>query len=229
MELTRNCIGSAFLAVTFLLPNAAVFAADHRVEVLNEPAPADVVGPKIASVLAPQGIRVVRGKSRIVCEIWLCKEWRVDSLKAGDQFLYPFRQGQLVGLARFPRKGGEFRDQDVAEGVYTLRYAQMPVDGAHVGVSPTRDFLLLVTIADEDSIDDIAYDDLTTASADAVGSSHPGLLSMKKVTDDGKKAPSIRHDEENDWWIARLQGIAKAGDKSMDLAFDLVVVGFSEE
>jgi hypothetical protein len=229
MDLTRIRIVFAFLAVTFLLRNAAVSAADHRVEVVNEPAPADVVGPKIAGVLAPKGIRVIRGKSRIVCEIWLCKEWKVDSLKAGDQFLYPFRQGQLVGIARFPRKGGEFRNQDVAEGVYTLRYAQMPVDGAHVGVSPTRDFLLLVAIEDEDSLDDIAYDDLTTASAEAVGSTHPGLMSLKKITDDGKKAPSIRHDEENDWWIARLQGIATAGDKSEDLTFDLVVVGFTEE
>ena len=229
MELTRNRVVLAFLALTFLIPTSAVFAADHRVEVLNEPAPADIVGPKIAGVLAPKGIQVIRGTSRVVCEIWLCKEWQVDSLKAGDQFLYPFRQGQFIGVARFPRKGGEFRDQDVEKGVYTLRYAQMPVDGAHVGVSPTRDFLLLVAIDDEDSLDDIKYDDLATVSADAVGSSHPGLLSMKKVTDDGKKAPSIRHDEENDWWIARLQGIAKAGDQSKDLVFDLVVVGFAEE
>ncbi len=227
MQRIRVHFLSSSLISLFML-NAAL-AADHRVEVVNEPAPADAVGPKTASLLSPTGVKIVRGSSRTVCEIWLCKEWSVNSLEPGPQFLYPFRQGQLVGVVRFPRDGGDFRDQEIAEGVYTLRYAQMPVDGAHVGVSPTRDFLLLVAVDDEQSIEDIEYDDLTSLSSDAVGTSHPGLLSMKKVEDDGKKAPSIRHDEEHDWWIARLQGKATAGGKSKDLAFDLVVVGYTDE
>jgi hypothetical protein len=228
MELTRNRFLYASLGLALLVATP-VQAADYRIEVNSDPAPADAVGPKIGGLLSPTGFKIIRGTSRVVCEIWLCKEWTVDSLEPTGQFLYPFRMGQLVGVARYPRKGGDFRDQEIEEGVYTLRYAQMPVDGAHVGVSPTRDFLLLVAIDDEDSIDDIEYDDLAVVSSDAVGTSHPGLLSMKKVSGDGKKSPAIRHDEENDWWIVQLQSKAKAGDKVKDLAFDLVVVGFAEE
>jgi hypothetical protein len=216
------------LTLLLLLPVMAS-GADHRIEVVNEPAPADIVGPKMGSLLSPTGLKIVRGSSRTVCEIWLCKQWEVNSLEASTPFLYPFRVGQLIGVARYTRDGSDFRDQEVEKGVYTLRYAQMPVDGAHVGVFPTRDFLLLVAIDDEESIEDVEYDDLTMLSSDAIGSSHPGLLCLQKVTGDGKKGPSIRHDEEHDWWIARLQGTARAGDKSKELPFDLVVVGFSEE
>ncbi len=226
LAFTRSVV-SVFVAA-LLLPSA-IRAADHRIELLDEAAPVSEVGPKIAELLATTGVKIVRGTSRTVCEIWLCKQWSVDSLEPAAQFNYPFRQGQLMGAARFPRKGGDFRDQDVEEGVYTLRYAQMPVDGAHVGVSPTRDFLLLVAVDAEKSTDDLDYDTLAELSAEAVGSSHPGLLSMKKVADDGNKAPSIRHDEENDWWLARLAGKVKVGDEVKDLSIDLVVVGFTEE
>src|SRR5262245_14902975 len=132
-----------YLVVILLLCVRSAVAADHHVEALAEAAPADAISPDIAALLNTEGVRLVRGSNRAVCDLWLCKEWPLTTFDSGE-LLYPFEPGQLIGVVRYPRKGSDFRDQPIADGVYTLRYAQQPVDGAHVGTSPTRDFLLLV-------------------------------------------------------------------------------------
>ena len=110
-------------------------AADHRVEALKEKAPAGVAAP-IAAQLSDTGVKIIRGTSRTVCEIWLTKQWDLKSLEAKGDVNYSFTPGQLIGVINYPRKGADFRDQQIDPGVYTLRYAQQPVDGAHVGTSP---------------------------------------------------------------------------------------------
>ena len=206
---------------------ATLQAADHRVEANDAKVP-DELSKAIAEQLEPKGIKVIRGTSRTVCEIWLTKQWPVKALKASGDVNYPFSPGQLIGVIRYPRRGADFRDQDIDSGVYTLRYGQQPVDGAHVGTSPTRDFLLLVRAADDKTTELMAYKPLAKASAEAAQTAHPALLSLQKVVGDGK-APSIRHNEDHDWWLTRLSGKAVAGDKDAQLVFDLVVVGTAAE
>ena len=205
-------------------------AADHRVEPVDEPAPADAISAEIAAKLAPTGVRVVRGESRTICEIWLCKELQAQAdFEATAAVQYPLVPGSLVGVARYVNKGGDFRDQDIGRGVYTIRYGQQPVDGNHVGTSPTRDFLLLVEAEKDRSTDAIDPKDLATASAEAAQSSHPALLSLQRPMEGGEKAPSIRHDEERDWWIIRLGGTIRSGETESPLDLELVVVGHAAE
>lgn len=218
---------SCFAAFVFSLWPAVAWAVDHRVEPLASPAPADAVSPQIAALLAPSGVKVIRGSTRTVCEIWLCKEWATQDGKLPSGVNYPFQPGQLMGVIRFPKKGGDFRDQDIAEGVYTMRYGQQPVDGAHVGTSATRDFLLLLKADQDKSPAVIEYKPLTKQSAEAAGSNHPALLSLQKA--EGDSAPAIRHDEGRDWWIVHLQSTAKVGGAAKDAALDFVVVGHAGE
>jgi hypothetical protein len=220
-----------FLNALFALLFVALplLAADHKVEKLAEPAPKEGLSPEIASLLSPTGFKVIRGESRVICEVWLCKEWPVKDVKAAGELLYPFQPGQVMGVARYPRKASDFRDQDIPAGLYTLRYGLQPVDGAHVGTSPTRDFLLL-TPADTDKSPDIIADfkTLSKASAKTTGTSHPAILSLQRLAD-SKEPLAIRHQEEKDWWIVRFSGKTKAGDKSADQAVEVVVVGKAGE
>jgi len=216
----------ALLAASFSLP---LLAADHKVEKVDEPAPKEGISPEIAALLSPTGFKVIRGESRVVCEVWLCKEWPIKETKTGNDVLYPFQPGQVMGVARFPRKGSDFREQDVPAGLYTLRYGQQPVDGAHVGTSPTRDFLLL-TPADKDKSPDIIADfkALSKASAQTTGASHPAILSLQRLSD-SKDALAIRHQEDKDWWIVRFTGKTKSGSKMADQAVEAVFVGHAGE
>ena len=206
-----------------------LLAVEHKIETLDEAAPADVLAEDVRSLLNSTGYRVVRGGSRTICEIWLCKEWRVNAgFEPTSEVLYPFEPGQLIGVLRFRRRDSDFRDQTISRGVYTLRYGQQPVDGNHEGTSPTRDFLLLVNAETDQTPDPMATEMLLEASAEAAGSSHPAMLCLQQQKGSGAEA-NIRHDENRDWWIARLTGKAAAGDARMDLALELVVAGHADE
>jgi len=207
---------------------ASAGAAEYRAEPIKGPAPSDDVSPAIAKLLAPAGYRVIKGTSRVVCEFWLCKQWKVGSASPTGEVNFPFRRGQLVGIVHYPRKGGDFRDQPIDSGTYTLRYEQQPIDGDHVGTSPTRDFLLVIAASEDKKPDDMKYDVMTERSAEAVETSHPGMLALKPLDGDGKPG-SIRTMEDGDWVLLRLQGEALVERKSKPLAFDLVVVGYAPE
>lgn len=228
--LIRTLTLTPLAACLFLLSSglaSQVSAADHSAEVVDQPVP-KAIAPAIAAKMSGEAVRVTRGSSRTLCDIWLAKEWPLRSLEAGADLLYPFQPGQLIGVIEFKRDSADFRDQEIEAGVYTLRYAQQPVDGAHVGTSLTRDFLLLVPAAADKSTDIMLYTPLTEASAEAAGTSHPALLAMKKVEGDGGVA-SMRENEEEDWWLVRLGSKAKTEEQTKDLVFDLVVVGIFNE
>jgi hypothetical protein len=204
-------------------------AQEYRIETFEGPAPSDGLSEAVKARIGTNGLRVTRGEDRTICEIWLCQEWEIrPDFKPTEQVLYPFTPGQLIGVVRFARRANDFRDQALARGVYTLRYAQQPVDGNHQGTSPTRDFLLMVQAQNDPSPDAIEAKALQTASAKAAETSHPAMLCLQRVQSSGQR-PSIRHDEEHDWWIAEIQGKAKAGEQVRDLAVDLIVVGHASE
>ena len=79
---------------TLVLSAQTALAIDHRVEKLDEAAPADALSPEIAGQLAESGVRVIRGSSRTLCDIWLTKQWPLKSLEAGADLIYPFQPGQ---------------------------------------------------------------------------------------------------------------------------------------
>lgn len=209
------------LVLTLTFVPALAWGVDHKVEKTDD-APADGLSADIKAILAPGAIKVVRGTSRTVCEIWLRKETPATEDKLPTAVNYPFIPGQLMGVVRFPKKASDFRNQDIADGVYTLRYGQQPVDGAHVGTSVTRDFLLLLPANVDQNAGTLDYKTLTKHSSQAAGSNHPALLSVLKATEGGE---GIRHDEEHDWWIVRLP----VKLKGKELAMDVVIVGHAAE
>jgi hypothetical protein len=209
----------------------STYAATYRVETLDEAPPKDDLPSGIAEQLDEKGIRVFRGTDTGFCDIWLCKTVETaEDASSDDRIKYPFEQGQLIGALRYLRDGADLRDQEMAEGTYTLRYALQPVDGAHEGTFPTRDFFLLVRAADEESADPIDdEEELNYLAMDAAESAHPAMLALLQVEGDAEKLPAIRHDEEHDWWIVRQRVAVQSGDKARELDMEYVLVGVVEE
>jgi len=220
------CCTSLLMLGSLFCP--ATFAQDYKVEKNEEPAPADELAPEITSLLQPTGMKFIKGESRTVCEIWICKEWPLKGDKVDGEVIYPFQPGQLVGVIRYPRKASDFRDQDIEKGIYTLRYGQQPVDGAHVGTSPTRDFLLVLPAAKDRSPATLEYKPLVAASKETSGATHPAILSLQRLSDSTEKL-AVRHNEEKEWQILRFIGKTSQGGKTADQAMELVVVGNAGE
>lgn len=218
-------------AVLLMLVASRAIGAEHKVEALAEPPPQAAISAEIAALLGGPALRVTRAPSRVICDVWLCKEW-VQAMapeKAAGSVLYPFQPGQLIGVVSYPKKGTDFRDQKIAEGVYTLRYGHQPIDGAHVGTSATRDFLLLLPAAVDKTPAPLPYKTLTKLSAEAAGSTHPLLLPLQKPMAVEGQLPAIRHKEEGDWWIVKSRGVNRIGDQSQPLVIEWVVVGKASE
>lgn len=204
-------------------------AEDFAVQPLDEAPPADELSEAIAAQLQPKGLKIEQDGGRIVGEFWFCKSWSAKpDFKPTSDVNYPFEPGQLIGAVRLTRKGNDFRNQSIARGVYTLRYGQQPVDGNHEGTSPTRDFLLLVKAADDESAEKMEAKKLMGAAADAAGSNHPAMLCLKRVQGDVKDA-ALLHDADKEWWMLQFTGVAAVGGKTQSLPVSLVVVGHADE
>jgi len=202
---------------------ATAMAADYRIEPLDE-SPPDEVSEAVTDVLSPTGYRVIRGSDTKFCDIWLAKSWEVAAdFQPTPEVLYPFKQGQLIGVARYWRDATDFREQEIGDGVYTLRYNVQPIDGAHVGTSPTRDFLLVVESKEDDSPKPIENDDLNYLSSEAIQTLHPGILSMQRRQADAY--PAMREDTNHQWWIVGVAGSANG----KELPIEFVLVGISPE
>jgi len=218
-------------AVGMLFWMASAFLAagqDAKVEKVDAPVAVGQVAPEIGALLNPTGFKISKG-GQVLCEIWLAKEWPIASeATTSPEILYPLTPGQLIGVAKYTKKANDFRDQDIPAGAYIIRYAQQPVDGAHVGTSPTRDFMALLPAAKDRDPKALDYKTLTATSKETTGTAHPAILSLQKAAASGD-ALSIRQDAEKSWTIVRFVGKAKQGSAVKDLALELVVVGKAAE
>lgn len=186
---------------------------------------------KIAATLNPAGFHVA-GPDGATMEFWLAKDLQVKpKFKPTLSVKYPFMPGQLLGAIRIPEKSQftDFRGQEIAAGVYTLRYGQQPQDGNHIGTSETSDFLLaLPAKIDKDPKAVAGPDQLSEASAKSVSSTHPAIFSMLPVEKPSDK-PVLTHDENNEHWIISLTVEAKEKDKAVKLPLRFVVFGHALE
>ena len=212
------------IALLLLTPNLAR-SAEYSVQELKEAPPAGEISDEIAGLLAPSGWKVMQGEKRVTCEIWPAKTWTAKAdFKPSDTVFEPLVSGSLVGVLRFTRKGADFRGQEIPAGVYTLRYANQPVDGNHVGTFPTRDFLVMLPASADQSAKPIAEMDLFKLSAQSAESNHPAIMPLVKPEDGD--TDELKHHEEMDWWTLRLAGQDAKGGK---IVLQPVVVGSAAE
>ena len=203
----------AVLVAVFFLSAVFLLAQDYKMEPISTGAPG--LPAPYAAVIQGQGYRV-SGGSGPWCEVWLAKTIPAGPKPSDAAISFGIAQGTLLGVLRFPGKGSDRRGQQIPAGVYTMRYSQFPVDGAHSGVAPQRDFVLLSPIAsDPDPASKPSFEDLVKQSTKASGTPHPAVLSME-TPPQGAAAPSVSKEGENDWTLTM-----KAGD----LTFSIIVVG----
>ena len=213
------------LVLLLLLAPSAARSAEYSAQALKEAPPAGELPEDIAGQLAASGWKVMQGEKRVVCEIWPAKAWAAKpDFEPSDTVFVPLQPGSLVGVLRFTRKGADFRGQEIPTGLYTLRYANQPVDGNHVGTFATRDFLLMLPASADQSAKPIAEMDLFKVSAQSAESNHPAIVPLVKPEEGD--AEQLKHFEEQDWWTLRLPGQDAKGGK---IVLQPVVVGKAAE
>jgi hypothetical protein len=196
----------AFLSFFALLG----FAQDYKLE-SGSAAPA--VPAAYASLIDSQRYRVV-SSSGPWCEVWFRKSIPAAPKSSDEAIVLPIAQGTLLGVISFPSQSADRRGQVIKPGVYTMRYSLFPVDGAHQGVAPQRDFALLTPIASD--ADPAATPDFATLvdMSRKSGTAHPAVFSLE--TPAGTKLPAVAKEGEKDWTLS-----VKVGN----LALSIILVG----
>ena len=220
---------TAFLCCVFTFQAAAAAEKDYKVEALEEQPP-DALSEAIRDALTPSGLRILQPGGEVLCDLWLAKAADAKpGFKPSSSVKYPFVMGALVGALRFGESGGhDFREQVIPGGIYTLRYAQQPVDGDHLGTSEHQDYLVLLPAGvDEEppAMDAFELEEFSKESTE--GATHPGILSLQPP---GPKPPaSAQVKKKGDYWVLSTQLGGKAKEESLQIGFDLVVVGHAIE
>lgn len=190
---------------------ALAFAQDYKLETIDTP-PAGIPAA-YASLLDSKGYRVSK-PSGPWCEVWLRKSIPTGAKPSDQAIVFPIAQGTFLGIMRFPGSGSDRRDQTLKAGIYTMRYSNYKVDGAHQGVAPQRDFALLTPIANDPDPNAMPDWDKLVEMSRTSGTAHPAVFSLEPPT--ATTFPSLKKEGENDWALA-----AKAGD----LAIAIIVAG----
>jgi hypothetical protein len=186
----------AFAALFFLaaIPGACG-AQSARVETLGALTDASVP-QSIRQALAPKGYRIALDATGPVIELWYRKDVPAQPKGAPTDALYDqLTPYTFIGVAHFTAAASDYRGQSISPSFYSLRYALMPNDGNHLGVAPSRDFLLLVPVAADPGPDALPkFQDLVALSRQASGTKHPAPMSL--VPAESAAAPAVTKDDE---------------------------------
>lgn len=221
----RTQLLGVFLAGQLLIAAAAFAQGGYKVVPAPLPAAPDIPAA-LASILQPQGARVMDSSGATICEIWLGNAVPLAATadSSPDIMYGNLAVSTLVGAIHFPNKGADFRGQAMKAGFYTLRYGQTPQDGNHMGVNPTRDFLMMSPVAQDTNLSAVfSLKDLVTMSKLASGTNHPAILEMDPQGTGA--APTVTQNSEGYTVLsAQAQGKTAAG-QAQPLDISIVVVG----
>lgn len=197
-----------------LLLAATGFSQEFKLEPIGAAAPD--LPASYAAVIDTKGYRV-EGPKGPWCEIWFRKAIPQGPKPDDATIVLPIAQGTLLGVMRFPANGLDRRGQQLKPGLYTLRYSNFRVDGAHQGAAPQRDFALLSPIAND--ADPAALPDFMklVELSRTSGTPHPAVFSLQLPT--AAKLPALTKEGEHDVVLH-----VKVGE----LGIAIIVVGQAE-
>lgn len=191
------------LALSLCLFAASAFG-QYKMDAAGAP-PSELAAP-VRDALQKDGVKVVDARGAVASEVWLLAKAPADAANGEQNVTFPqIAHGALLGAIRFPAQGADRRGQTIKPGVYTMRYSYFPVDGAHQGVSPQRDFLILTPAADDtDPAALPKFAELMKMSVKASGTTHPAIMSIWKP-DEPVSSTSLKKEGE-DWVLYTKMG-----------------------
>ncbi len=214
-----------FLTISFVLWLSLLCAAQNGKVESTGPLTDNAVPEQVRQTLQGKGYRLTLDGPKPACELWLRKSVPEQAKRETEGVAYPqLAESMLVGVIHFPQAAADFRGQQIPAGFYTLRYELMPDDGNHLGVSPNRDFLLLIpSQSDSDPSATFKFQQLVTMSAKTVGTRHPSPLSLPPA--DKPAARTVAKDDQDHWIFSAALKLASGEE----IPFALIVKGTAQQ
>ena len=189
--------------------------------------PPEVVSEEIAKTLEGTAVIVMDGDDPLY-EFWFAKEITLKGKPAEQvEALEQIKPMAVLGAAVSHVEQYDYRDDEVFEDTYVMRFALQPADGNHLGTAEFDSFALLLPAKIDTKVDQ--WDDpdaMVEASAAETFAEHPIILLMRPQ-ESADKTPAITAPVDEEQGV-RLKLKGSTGKESVDLIFDLIVEGHGE-
>lgn len=212
------------LLLAALFFSAQLHAADLSLKVAESPPP-QALDAAIRAKLQSKSIQLLNG-DKPAYEFWLVSELPLESKPASlAKAIDSVKQTTLLGAVSIPVTLRDYRDDELAPGVYTMRLALQPSDGNHLGTSEFAYFAVLVPAKLDLKPDGIAtYKALVSASRKETSTDHPVLLSLRPATSEDGDSPKLQEPAPEHKSV-RVKIPAVAGGTKTSLVFEIVYEG----
>ena len=188
----------ACLPAIGLLAAALAFGNDQPTLGAADGAPPEGVSDEIRAVVGAEGVRATLG-SGVNLDFWLRTEQPAGANTNPAATFPDLSVGTLVGVVRIDGPWSDYKGNPIEPNVFTMRYGNRPEDGNHMGVSVHLDFVLLVPVAEDTTVDvEWGQDDLNIMSFAATGIGHPAVMSLAPNWE-GISEPAIFEDDAGGW------------------------------
>ena len=153
-------------SILLLMTIAGLSAAELTLKTSEAPPPKDI-DPAIQKLLQPNAIQLMDG-GQPAFQFWLVNEL------PGAKALETIKPAALLGVVAVFKAQRDYRDDEIAAGVYTMRFALQPQDGNHLGSSDFLTFAVLTPAKLDTKPEGIVdYKSLVKASSNETSTDHP--------------------------------------------------------
>jgi hypothetical protein len=213
----------AAIALLALAVHSSAAATKLTVKVEDAEPPKELADP-VRALLSGKGMNVLDEKGKLICTIWPAKS--LDAKTGADKSALKYtniEETTIAGAVKFAETWVDYRKQKIKPGVYTLRMAQQPMDGDHMGTAPYNDFLLLLPAAEDRKAELLDVETMHELSAKSTTRKHPGMMLLfpNKTPPD---AP-ITEDKPKDHHVLSFAIPVAAGGEKSRLGFSPVILG----
>jgi hypothetical protein len=226
--MTVRTLGCALAALLLSAPPApAAGKAAYSIKaVADAEAPKELAEP-VRKLLAKGSVQLRDAKGTLLAEVWFRKGTPLKATEAQVKNGLTYREvppSTMLGALRVPATLYDYRKQKIPAGVYTLRLAQQPMDGDHMGTAPYSEFLLASPAAEDKKPDLMEAKSLQELSAKATDS-HPAVFLL--FPGKGATAEPKLVDKGSGHWVVLVNLEVTAAGKKATLPLGLALIGTS--
>jgi hypothetical protein len=194
-----------------------------------EDKPSEKVPEVWRKALDAKAMRVVDGDDNPRLNVWLRSSIPAQATPEQIQNGLTYREiteGTAIGVIELTKPFTDYRKQELPAGIYSLRLGYQPEIGDHQGTAPHPDFLLLIPIEDDMSLEVLEAKTLQKLSRKVTGSDHPAVMLL--FPNSAKNAEPKIVAKPGNVQIFNFVAKLKCDDTPVSLGFGLTVSGVSK-
>jgi len=218
-----------FLAILPRLSPVPSLQAGELALKIQDKQPPPELAPGIREKLQAKAIQLLDGANPAL-EFWLVSELPLQSKpESTAKALDSVKQATLLGAVSVSKARHDYRDDDLAAGVYTMRFGLQPQDGNHLGTAEFPYFAVLIQAKLDTSPAGITdYKKMVKTSSKDRSSEHPMILSLRPASSEAGEAPKLKSPAP-DHKSVRVKIPASASSEKTAIVFEIVYDGMGKK